>query len=180
MNTNQPIDAYDDGRLRAIDDNIGDYSKPQLLFRLAIAYAETSESLFREMMDGRMEATFDHARVAHYLLDHSLELYLKGALLERGGEHPKHHRLNELYKEYTSQYQESCYQFTGRAAETFREREGAPFGEFARYPMNKSGEVWNSYNCYTIDLWLEQAQLYSCDIKRLVAVIAPLPPPLIT
>ena len=72
-------------RTTVIDDNIGDYTKPQLFFRLAVAYADSSHHIVRSMLAGELPATFAHAQTTHFLFDHAVELFLKGAILKITG-----------------------------------------------------------------------------------------------
>ncbi|MGZ9153343.1 MAG: hypothetical protein ACXW6J_08685, partial [Candidatus Binatia bacterium] len=92
-------------RTTVIDDNIGDYTKPQQFFRLAIAYADSSHQIVRSMLASDLPQTFAHAQTTHFLFDHAVELFLKGAILKSTGEIENTHNLQSLVGRYRNLYQ---------------------------------------------------------------------------
>lgn len=167
----------DDNRIRVIDDNIGDYSKPQLFFRLAIAYADSSRILFAAMIDDSSRRTFAHAQAAHFLFEHALELFFKGALLKKTGQYDNTHHLDQLQSRYRKEYPKKLFALSGRIEETVKHDPQAPKSEYPRYPVDQNGNVWTGYNAYSIDVWKQEIDHLRSDLARLVALIDPLPPP---
>jgi HEPN domain-containing protein len=167
-------------RATVIDDNIGDYTKPQLFFRLATAYADSSHQIVRSMLAGDLPQTFAHAQTAHFLFDHAVELFLKEAILKSTGELKNIHHLRELYGRYRKLYTKKSFEFTGRILETVKENPRSPHSEFPRYPVDTDGNVWEGYNAYTLETWLTEMKHLRDDLKRLIQEIDRLPPPSIS
>lgn len=163
-----------------IDDNIGDYTKPQLFFRLAIAYADSSHQIVRSMLAGDLPQTFAHAQTIHFLFDHAVELFLKGAILKSTGKNENIHDLQPLFGRYRNLYPKKAFEFTIRIAETVKANPQSPHSKFPRYPMDYKGNVWEGYNAYTLETWLSETEHLRQDLERLIQEIDPLPPPAIS
>ena len=160
-----------------IDDNIGDYTKSQLLFRLAIAYSDASHHVVRSMLAGELPATFPLAQTAHFLFDHAVELFLKGAILKRTDNIEKTHHLQPLYGRYRNLYPNKKFEFTGRIRDAVISNPNSPHSEFPRYPVDTEGNIWQGHNAYTLETWATETQCLCNDLKRLIPEIDPLPPP---
>ena len=166
-------------RITVIDDNIGDYTKPQLFFRLATAYADSSHQIVRSMLAGDLPQTFAHAQTTHFLFGHAVELFLKGAILKSTGQIKKTHDLQPLYDSYRKRYPKKAFEFTGRILETVKQNPQSPHSEFPRYPVDRKGNVWQGYNAYALEAWLAETERLRQDLERLIPEIDPLPPPAI-
>jgi hypothetical protein len=164
-------------RTTVVDDNIGDYTKPELFFRLASAYADSSDQIVRSMLASELPQTFAHAQTAHCLFAHAVELFLKGAILKSTGKIVIGHHLQPMYNRYRSLYPKKEFDFTGRIVETVRENPKSPHSEFPRYPVDSKGTVWEGYNAYTLETWLTETEHLREDFKRLIPQIDPLPQP---
>jgi hypothetical protein len=165
-------------RTTVVDDNIGDYTKPELFFRLASAYADSSHQIVRSMLAGDLPQTFAHAQTTHFLFAHAVELFLKGAILKSTGTIETHrHQLQPLYNRYRNLYPKKEFDFTGRIVETVKENPKSPHSEFPRYPMDREGIVWEGYNAYTLETWLTETEHLREDFERLIPQIDPLPQP---
>jgi HEPN domain-containing protein len=163
-------------RTTVIDDNIGDYTKPQLFFRLAIAYADSSHQIVRSMLAGDLPQTFAHAQTTHFLFGHAVEFFLKGAILKSTGKIEKTHDLQPLFGWYRKLYRKKAFEFTGRILETVKQKPQSPHSEFPRYPVDRRGNVWEGYNAYTLEAWLAETERLQQDLERLIPEIDPLPP----
>jgi hypothetical protein len=167
-------------RTTVVDDNIGDYTKPELFFRLASAYADSSHQIVRSMLAGYLPQTFAHAQTAHFLFDHGVELFLKGAILKSTGKimsTKRPHELQPLYRRYRNLYPKKKFDFTGRIVETVKENTKSPHSEFPRYPVDRKGNVWEGYNAYTLETWLTETEHLREEFQRLIPQIDPLPQP---
>jgi HEPN domain-containing protein len=160
-----------------IDDKFDDYTKPQLFFRLAIAYADCSHQLFVAMLSGLLPQTFGHAQAGHFLFDHAIELFLKGAILRSTGKIEITHNLEPLYNKYRKLYCKEEYGFAARIAEAIRRNPASPHSEFPRYPVDACGNIWDGYNAYTLETWLKEAEHLRSDLAHIIPKIDPLPPP---
>lgn len=167
-------------RTTVIDDNIGDHTKPQLFFRLATAYADSSHQIVRSMLDGDLPQTFAHAQTTHFLFGHAVELFLKGAILKVTGAIEKTHDLQPLYGRYRNLYPKKVFEFTIRITETVKPNRQSPHSEFPRYPVDADGNAWEGYNAYTLETWLTKTEHLRQDLERLIREIDPLPPPAIS
>lgn len=164
-------------RTTVVDDNIGDYSKQQLFFRLAVAYGDASRRLFDSMLEGSLAQSFCHAQAGHFLLDHAVELFLKGAILAANKPIDNTHHLDQLHNLYCKLYPKRIFRFTGDIAETVRHDTSSPHSKFPRYPIDTDGNLWGGYNAYTLETWKKEAESLCEDFGRLIPLIAPLPPP---
>lgn len=164
-------------RTTVIDDNIGDYTKPQLFFRLAVAYAESSRHIVRSMIDDKLPATFAHAQTTHFLFDHALELFLKGAIYKSTGQIEKTHHLQPLYGRYRNLYPKKKFELTGRILDAVKTDPASPHSEFPRYPVDTDGNIWQGYNAYTLEKWVVETDHLLADFNRLIPEIDPLPAP---
>ena len=167
-------------RTKVIDDNIGDYTKPQLFFRLATAYADSSHQIVRSMLAGDLPQTFAHAQTTHFLFDHAMELFLKGAILKVTGAIENTHHLQQLYARYRKLYPKKAFEFTIRITETVEAKPQSPYSGFPRYPVDTDGNAWEGYNAYTLETWLTETEHLRQDLERLIREIDPLPPPAIS
>ena len=177
-----PMTVHDAERQRTIviDDNIGDYTKSQLFFRLAIAYADSSRHIVRSMLAGDLPATFAHAQTSHFLFDHAVELFLKGAILKSTGDIDNTHHLEPLYGRYRNLYPKKTFELTGRILDAVRSNPNSPHSEFPRYPVDTDGKNWKGYNAYTLETWAMETQHLCGDLHRLIPEIDPMPPPAIS
>lgn len=164
-------------RTTVVDDNVGDYTKPELFFRLALAYADSSHQIVRSMLAGDLPQTFAHAQTTHFLFAHAVELFLKGAILKSTDAIETHHHLQLLYNRYRNLYPKKKFDFTGRIVETVEENPKSPHSEFPRYPVDSEGNVWEGYNAYTLETWLTETEHLREDFERLIPQIDPLPQP---
>jgi hypothetical protein len=163
-----------------VDDNIDDYTKPELFFRLATAYADSSHQIVRSMLAGDLPQTFAHAQTMHFLFDHAVELFLKGAILKSTGEIKRvnrPHDLQPLYSRYRKLYPKKDFDFRGRIVETVKRNPKSPHSEFPRYPVDIEGNVWKGYNAYTLETWLLETEHLREELQRLIPQIDPLPQP---
>ncbi|MEZ5942557.1 MAG: hypothetical protein R3C18_14275 [Planctomycetaceae bacterium] len=166
-------------RTTVIDDNIGDYTKSQLFFRLAVAYADSSHHIVQSMLVGDLTATFAHAQTTHFLFDHAVELFLKGAILKSTGDIENTHHLQPLYGRYRNLYPQKKFELTGRILDAVKANPHSPHSEFPRYPVDTDGNIWEGYNAYTLETWATETQNLRNDLQRLIPQIDPLPPPAI-
>lgn len=157
-----------------VNDNFDD-TLPQRFFRLAIGYAGSSRYLFRAIIDGSLPPTFDQCQAAHFLFDHALELFFKGAIYEKTGKLEPTHELEQLYNRYRKLYPKKAFAMSGRIAETVKNDPNSPFSEFARYPVDSNGNLWRGQNSYTAVTWENEVACLCADLSRLIPLISPLP-----
>lgn len=145
-------------------------SLPGRFFHLAQAYLECSHYLFESLIDKSMRATFSHVQVAGFLFEHSLELFLKGAITQAGSKRTNTHDLNQLYNEFKNLYPSKKFQFKGKIEEICEKDKQRPYSEFQKYPVDKSGNLWVP-SFYDLHLWKSQLAFFKGDYERLIPVI---------
>jgi hypothetical protein len=163
------------GRTTVVDDNIGDYSKTQLFFRLAIGYADTSYHSVQSMLAGSLPSTFAHAQAMHFLFEHAVELFLKGAICKSTGEIKITHNLERSYHRYRNLYPKKTFELSGRILDMVKTNPNSPHSEFPRFPTDTCGNVWRGYNAYTLEEWRTEIEHFRNDLERLIPEIDPLP-----
>lgn len=94
-----------------------DLSETDLWFLMAIAYQESSQHLFSEMIDNKLGDTFHHAKVAVYLMTHAVEIFLKGGVLLSGEAIQTNHRLKQLFGQFQKLYPGKRFEFTCSVSE---------------------------------------------------------------
>jgi hypothetical protein len=132
---------------------ISHVSEPQRFMQYAKAYLNSSQALCREMVDNEPKKTWPNASVVLLLAVHSLELFLKGAILSRNPlAKVDHHRIENLVEHYQALFPEpECaidVPFQTEYPDIFDEeivalkkREPVPSVLF-RYPVARPGVEW--------------------------------------
>lgn len=136
-------------------------------FRLAHAFADSAVALFVGMTAGGTPSTYHHAKVAAALLDHGLELFLKGALVLAGQRPPRTHKMSQILCLYRRLYPDEECAFTGSIDDAVRDSIMQPAGEFLRYPENRSGVPWSGNTHFDLSIWLDEATRFRDDYRRL-------------
>lgn len=88
---------------------IADRSEADLHYDLSSANIEGALRLCKDMIDGKMAASFSHATVIMSLLHHGIELFLKFSIAMAGKKTPKHHSIRLLLGEYDNLYPDPSY-----------------------------------------------------------------------
>ena len=145
-------------------------------FRMARAYVDCSLHLFAGMEDGLLKRDIFHARAAAYLLEHSIELFLKAGILQAGEDVDPHHKLRRHYDRFRTLYPGETYSFQGRIEELVRETPRHPYLEFTRYPADRSGQLFGDPVHFSLPIWREQVQQFRDDFERLEPLLKQLYP----
>ncbi len=134
---------------------------------MARAYQKSSLHLFAEMIEKKLDDSFHYAKVAASLLEHAVELFLKGGIAQARKEVPTHHRLQELYRQFNNLYPGKKFQFSASIEDMLTPSERTPANEFARYPTDQSGKPWAGNSHIDLVIWFDQAFKFLDDFKRL-------------
>lgn len=138
-------------------------------FGSARAYMGSSNQLLQDIDNGALTYTICHMLVADFLLQHSVELFLKGAIA-RADEDPLIylHHLDELYERFRKLYPGEEYEFKADIKGVVRRNNELPQDQFARYPTNCHGKPWTASNIhYSLPIFHEQTQLFLRDYERI-------------
>jgi hypothetical protein len=140
-------------------------------FLMAFAYQESSHHLFSEMLEKRLDDSFHHAKVAASLLEHAVELFLKGGIAQAGKDVPTHHRLDQLYAQFRNLYPGKKFEFGASIEQMLTPPAHTPPNVFARYPTDQSGQPWAGYTDIDLVTWFDQACKFLDDFKRMKPLI---------
>jgi len=127
-----------------------------LHYSLAEANADAACRLSQDMLDGRYQSTWSHAKVLMSLVHHSVELFLKYALARAGQPVPRHHYIRELHQNYLDAHPGQDFvfdppfivQFMGLSAEKIREAlleeqsDRNQTDQMLRYHTDRNGSPW--------------------------------------
>jgi hypothetical protein len=140
-------------------------------FLMARAYQESSHHLFSEMLEKRLDDSFHHAKVAASLLEHAVELFVKGGIAQAGKDVPSHHQLDQLYAQFKNLYQGKKFAFMAAIEQMLMPRPHMPANQFARYPTDQAGNPWAGHSDIDLVTWFNQACKFLDDFKRLEPLI---------
>lgn len=133
--------------------HIAHASESQRYVLSAKAYLQSSTALCREMIDKESHCTWPNASVVLLLAAHSVELFLKGAILSRDpSARIGHHRISVLAERYQALFKEPEFEFdipfrteylgfVEAEIEALKKTEPVPSIMF-RYPVASHGVEW--------------------------------------
>jgi hypothetical protein len=142
---------------------------------LSKAYLEASELLCSQMSDGSLPQEYSRSLVVLSLALHSVELFLKGAILKKLPEikiGEFYHDINKLKREYDNLYSEEKYQlevpFYIKYLGGKESSEKFPLDQVHRYPTNKEGKEWKDVEIYlNPDTFLKELKRFKSEFDRL-------------
>jgi len=139
--------------------------------RMADAYISCCLHLLYSMSNERLNRNFFIGKVCVSLFDHSVELFLKFAIIVATDEFPITHNLQKLYDKYCSLYQEDAFQFEVDIESIVRKNPAYPYNTFAKYPVDNEGNLWTGNAHIDIIIWLKYAKITHKDFLRLEPLI---------
>ena len=128
-------------------------SSPEHFAELAHAYLDCGILLCSAMSKKSFSATFSRGRVILFLSLHSVELFLKGAILKRSPSVALNtHALRDLQSTYNKLYPEDRFRwklpfrteylgFTAQEVKAMLKKE-PPLDQMYRYPLDRKGNPW--------------------------------------
>ncbi len=140
-------------------------------FLMARAFVDCSRILFAQMINETIDSNFFQAKAAASLFSHSLELFLKGGILHAGGIVSNTHNLRRLYNQFMILYPEKIFEFEGDISNAVRPDPRTPANQFARYPSDTSGQLWQSDTFIDLVIWYRQVLLFNKDYERLMPLL---------
>jgi hypothetical protein len=144
-----------------------DLSEADQWFLMARAFIDCSKNLFSHMKDETLDRTYFNAIVAFDIFNHSLELFLKGGIIQAGGELSNTHNLQCLRDQFINLYPEKEFEFVGDISNATRPDPQTPTNQFSRYPTNLSGQPFHIKTFIGIVTIYRQVLLFSNDYERL-------------
>lgn len=177
--------------------DIGSLSASRQFFAFSEAYLDSAARLCRGLVRSPKKPSYAQGTVVLDLMFHSLELFLKTAILERnpteqfGG--ATGHDMEHLSKRYAILYPEKEYAFDmpfkgpdfsaiappldEKTMQYIKEhKKNNPTDQLHRYPRNKKGQPWKVIYAFEPYSCLKDINQLKKDIKRLEEVVFPASP----
>jgi len=123
------------------------------------------------MIGDSIDGTFHHCKVVVSLFEHSVEIFLKGAIVQAKKEVQTHHRVDEIYKQFINLYPGKKFEFRGRIDEFVKPMPQAPVDQYARYPVTRDGQAWSGNTHIDIAIYYQEASKFKDDYARLKPLI---------
>lgn len=136
-------------------------------FLMAHAYFDCSFYLFTEMARETFDRNYHRALVAVSIFNHSVELFLKAAIVQADKKITPSHNLEQLYNQYKKRYPGKKYEFEAEISSVVYLHQNTPHNEFARYPTDHAGQPWPGYAQVDIVIWYERLSVFQNDFDRL-------------
>lgn len=140
-------------------------------FLMARAYLDSSHHLLAEMIQGRLNSSFHHAKVAVGIFEHAIELFLKGAIVQARRRVQPHHYALDFLREYRRLYPGKEFEFIGKIDEAVSEKPSVPRNQYARYPGDSKGRPWEGYTHIDLSTWYQELRPFKADFERLEPLI---------
>jgi hypothetical protein len=143
----------------------------------ADAYLESAGRLCKLLVRSTRKATYERGMVVLYLVHHSVELFLKAAILRISPKERFNHDLEHIYNRYMALYPANRFVFPipfstsiegvskeniNAAKALFRSRD-----QRLRYPRNKDGDPWLGVSAFEAESFLRQIDKLQAAYKKL-------------
>jgi HEPN domain-containing protein len=152
--------------------DLEDLTLAERFFDLAKAYLACSSHLFKSFLNEALTPiNYSHSQVAAFLFEHSIELFLKGAIIQAGKKLTNTHYSEQLYNEFKNLYPGKKFTFKGKIEEATKDNPYRPNSEYARYPIDSSKNLWPGNSHIVLEIWLEQVELFERDFEELIPLI---------
>lgn len=152
-------------------DDIESNSPAEHFVNHALAYLESAVFLLENIEKKTFSDSFYHAQVTAFLFQHSLELFLKGALLFQSTKYEKNHKLKNLYDSYKAIYSDERFAFNSQIDLAVKEDPDRPYSIYARYPYDKNDNfLWKGFSL-NVQRRLKFFNDMICDFKRIICQI---------
>jgi len=148
-----------------------DISDADHWFLLAEAYIDSCHYLLSSMIEEKIDGTFHHCKVMVSLFEHSVELFLKGAIVQAKKEVQSHHRIDEIYQQFIKLYPGKKFEFIGTIKEFGKPMPQAPVNEYSRYPVGRNSQEWIGNTHIDIAIYYQEASKFKDDYTRLKSLI---------
>ena len=156
-------------------------SVPQQFIAFADAYLDSAERLCKVLKISTRKATYERGAVVLYLTFHSVELFLKAAILAKSPNEKLHHNIEHYSKRYRNLYPGKKYildipfqteylGFDPPEIKKLKKSEPSP-EQINRYPIDKNGKEWNGVFTFDSVSFLRVIYRLKSDFTRLKDVI---------
>lgn len=148
-----------------------DCSEADHWFLMAKANQECCVYLLEEMIAEKVNDTFHHAKVSVSIMEHAMELFIKGSISQSKKDIPMHHHLDQLFAQYKNLYPGERFKFTCAVDELVQSSPQTPHNQYARYPTDLSNRPWRGNTHIDLAIWYVEAFKLLDDFRRLEPLI---------
>jgi hypothetical protein len=146
----------------------------------AQAYLDAAQRLCSSLTRSSRKATFERGFVVLYLMAHSVELFLKGAILRKASSDSllSTHNLVALENRYKKLYPKKRFHFVvpfhtdyallSPAQQKLAKASRTPIDQLYRYPQDQSGKVWPGVFAFEANSCLKDIVALRSDYERLL------------
>ncbi len=150
-------------------------SPPDQFAAYAMAYLDSAEKLCRLLARSYRKATYERGTVVLYLAMHSVELFLKGAILRKAPDERFNHDLEHIHNRYNALYPGKRYRLDIPFKSNYGEIAQAkalspPIDQRYRYPQDKDGKPWSGIYSFEANSFLGELATLRSSFKRLLNV----------
>ena len=160
---------------------INGMSIPQQFAAFADAYLDSAERLCKVLKISTRKASYERGSVVLYLTFHSVELFLKAAVLEKAPTEKLNHNIEHYGRRYRNLYPGGKYSFEipfkteyvgfePTEVEKLKKSEPAK-DQINRYPTDRNGNEWNGVFAFDPVSFILIIDSLKDDFKRLKAEI---------
>jgi hypothetical protein len=182
-------------RRMVVESDLASLSDPLKFILFSDAYLDSASRLCAVLKRSPRKSNYARGAVVLYLMFHAIELFLKGAILERKPKgNLKSHDIQDLSNQYHNLYRGNKYKlhapFISRdetdlsefySPETLEERKmfiqeserKNPQDQRHRYPRNQEGQPWEGLGGFEPESCLVVIKNLKADIARLTSHIFP-------
>lgn len=140
-------------------------------FLLAESYIDICHFILSSMIEKNVESSFHHCKVVLSLFEHSVELFLKGAVVQAKKQVQTHHRIDEIYSQFIKLYPGDKYKFSGSIEKFVKPMPQAPINEYSRYPIGRNEQEWSGNTHIDIAIYYYEVSKFKKDYERLKPLI---------
>jgi HEPN domain-containing protein len=165
--------------------NWNDFEKAETerYFDFSEAYLKASIDICKRMMSSEQEYVWANASASMLNAAHSVELFLKGALLSSGIE-ARGHSIDDLYERYLATFRERGLSFqcpfvseylglSEEQIEMIQKSRRDSHSVILRYPLNRPGLEWDGLYGFKPDSFFEEMADLLTTFKQLRLVHEP-------
>lgn len=152
-------------------------SIPEKFYYFSNAYLDSAERLCKVLVRSTRKASYERGAVVLYLAFHSVELFLKAAILQKSPGENLNHDIEHYEKRYNNLYPVKKYRFIVpfktvycgyEPPETMKIKHTTPpRDQVHRYPTGKDGKEWDGIFTFEPSSFLSDIQALKSDIHRL-------------
>ncbi len=155
-------------------------SDTERYLNFAYAYCSASKDVCTRMIQDEKERSWTNANVVMMLAAHSVELFLKAALISRGKTKVWGHSLGDLYKDYKKKFPANTFDFDyifqvvhlgfAEGEETKLSKVDSPSIMF-RYPLQKNMVEWSGIHSFDPTTFVKKLSELSASYRRIATSI---------